>query len=293
MIDDTEVTEAPVQSTEDKIAAKFGFPGKEQGAQVPAAVETSDIAEMEWDGVKFTVPAKAKDAFMRNEDYTRKTQELADARRAVDQLRDISQTKQMDAVFGESVQEEQQRIAMIDAYLKQASKLDFASMSTDDILRRKIEIDDLKEQREALKSSVADKRSQFQQNVKAKIDELRGKSREMAAKSIQGFSEQTEGDMRKFAIAEGLAESEIDNVLLDPRSYKIIWKAMQFDKVQAGTTKADTAVRALKPGAASVRVPQEAIDKNRYMSALSKAQTSGEKAKLIEDRLAKGLFKGH
>jgi hypothetical protein len=286
MIDDTTI-DPPVEhaekpeSLQDRIGAKFGFPGKDQVAEETPAAVPSEVAELEWDGERFTVPVKLKDAFMRNEDYTKKTQELAEQRRTVDQLREISQTKQMDAVFGESVQAEQQQIAMIDAYLTQVGKVDWSTMTTDDIIRRKIEIDNLKEQREGLKAVIADKRSQFQQSLKSKIDELRGKSRELAAKSIQGFSEQTEGDMRKFALAEGLAEPEIDNVLLDPRSYKIIWKAMQFDRVQAGTVKADTAVKALKPGAASVRVPQEAIDKNRYLSALSKATSSGEKAKLI------------
>jgi hypothetical protein len=299
MIDDTTIDQAvdhadKPQSIQDRIGAKFGFPAKDQAAteETPAAVP-SDVAELEWDGERFTVPVKLKDAFMRNEDYTKKTQELAEQRRAVDQLREISQTKQMDAVFGESVQAEQLQIAMIDAYLNsQVGKLDPTTMTTDDIIRKKIEIDNLKEQREGLKAVVADKRSQFQTSIKSKIDELRGKSRELAAKSIQGFSEQTEGEMRKFALAEGLAEPEIDNVLLDPRSYKIIWKAMQFDRVQAGTVKADTAVKALKPGAASTRVPQEAIDKNRFTNAMAKATTSAEKARIIEQRLMGTFAKG-
>ncbi len=199
------------------------------------AIQTteSDLAELEWDGAKYQVPMKLKDAFMRNEDYTRKTQELAEQRKSVDQLREISQTKQMDAVFSESVQPDMQRVAMIDAYLAQVAKIDMSNMSMEAVFRQKMEIDGLKEQRSELKQSISEKRAQFNQTVGERLKELRGKSRELAAKSIQGFSEQTEADMRKFAIAEGLAEPEVDNVLLDPRSYKIIWKAMQFDKVQA------------------------------------------------------------
>jgi len=295
MIDDTAVDQPATESIQDRIASKFGFPGANQAEADADAVQTSeaDLAELDWDGAKYQVPVKLKDAFMRNEDYTRKTQELAEQRKSVDQLREISQTRQMDSLFAEQIQPDMQQVAMIDAYLAQVAKMDLSNMSMEAVFRQKMEIDGLKERKAELKEAISGKRTQFNQSVADRIKELRGKSRELASKSIQGFNEQIEAEVRKFAAAEGLAEPEIDNVLLDPRSMKILWKAMQFDKVQAGTVKVDTATKTLKPGAASNRMPAEVAQKLNFNKAMKGAQTSGEKARVIEARLAGMFTKGH
>lgn len=291
MIDETVVDQAEPQSMTDRIANKFGFPGADQAEAEANAVQPveSDLAQLEWDGATYQVPSKLKDAFMRNEDYTRKTQDLAEARKAVDQLREISQTKQMDGAFAESIAPDMQQVAMIDAYLAQVAKMDMSNMSMEAVFRQKMEIDGLKERKAEIKQAITEKRGAFNQSIADRIKDLRGKSRELASKSIQGFNEQIEADVRKFAAAEGLAEPEIDNVLLDPRSMKILWKAMQFDKVQAGTIKVDTATKTLKPGAASNRMPAEVAQKLNFNKAMKAASTSGEKARVIEARLS-GMF---
>jgi hypothetical protein len=122
------------------------------------------------------------------------------------------------------------------------------------------------------------------------LSELRTKSRELAAKSISGYSEETEKSIYAYAKTEGLSETEIDSVLLDPRSAKVLWKAMQFDKVRAGTAKAvDSATKVVKPGATHEKMPQQVVDKLNFNKAIRKAATSGEKANLIEGRLL-GMF---
>jgi len=294
MADETVIDQAETQSIQDRIASKFGFPGATEAETQVDAVATDDsgLAELEWDGAKYQVPVKLKDAFMRNEDYTRKTQDLAEQRKSVDQLREISQTKQMDAIFADTIQPDMQQIAMIDAYLAQVAKIDLSNMGMEAVFRQKMEIDNLKERKTEIKQSISEKRAQFNQSVADRIKDLRGKSRELAAKSIQGFNEQTEAEVRKFASGEGLAEPEIDNVLLDPRSMKILWKAMQFDKVQAGTARVDTATKTLKPGAASNRMPAEVAQKlnfNKAMKAAKETNNSGQVARVIEARLS-GMF---
>lgn len=249
----------------------------------------AEFAELEWDGVKFKVPSKAKDAFMKNEDYTRKTQELAEQRKSVEHVHELAKQRQLDAAFNDSIANEQREIAVIDAYLQQAKSLDWGNMSTDQILRARLELDNVKDRRTQLQESIATKRTKFMDEVNTRIKEMRGKSRELASKSINGFSEEAEKSMRAYAADAGLTESEIDNVLLDPRSYKIIWEASQFRKVQASAAKVDTAAKHLKPGAASERMPDDVKDKLNFRKALKSAKTSSEKAVHIENRLA-GLF---
>jgi len=299
---ETETTDqASEQSVEDKILSRLGLPS--QAEEAAAAGETADetqravddaFADLEWEGQTLKVSKGLKEAVMRNEDYTKKTQELAEHRRSVDQMRELAQTKQMESAFVESIGAEQQEISVIDAYLQQAAKLDWSQMTTEQIMRQKMELDSIKERKTLLQQSITEKRTKFTADMQAKLTELRGKSRELASKSIQGFSEETEKAMRDYAKTEGLTDPELDNVLLDPRSYKIVWKAMQFDKVKAGTGKAQQAAqrvdRVLKPGPAGERMPAETAQKLNFNKAMKAAgNDSGAKARVIEDRLV-GIF---
>lgn len=286
-------------SVEDRILASLGgLPTAEAGNPEGETTETQQaddaFAEIEWEGQTLKVPKGLKEAVMRTDDYTRKTQDLAEQRRSIDQLRETLQARQMESAFSESIASEQQEIGVIDAYLQQVGKLDWSQMTAEQMLRQRIELDGIKDRRQELQSSIASKRTKFTEDMQSKISELRGKSRELASKSIQGFSEETEKAMRDYAKAEGLTDSELDNVLLDPRSYKIVYKAMQFDKVKAGTTKAAEAAtkvdRVLRPGTAGERMPAETAQKLNFNKAMKAAgNDSGAKARVIEDRLV-GIF---
>lgn len=288
----TEVADqASEQSAMDRLASKFGVTDDDQTADTAEVTqETSDLAELDWDGQKYQVPVKLKDAFMKNDDYTKKTQELADHRRTLDQALTAAQQRQLASSFHESIQVESKELNVIDAYLAQASKVDWATMSTDQMLRHKVELDGIKERRSDLQRAIAEKQGKFQSEFKSNIDQLRGKARELASKSIPDFTDATEKEMRAFAATEGLGESEMDNVLLDARSFRMVWKAMQFDKIQKTAGKAADAVgKVLKPGPASERMPAKTVNQLNFNKAMKGAKTSGDKARVIETRL-EGMF---
>jgi|SRR5581483_3192820 len=280
--------QASQQSVQEKIASKFGLGAVQQDPEVTAR-PAADLAELEWDGEKYQVPVKLKDAFMKNQDYTQKTQELADQRRSVDHLRELTQTRQLEAAFAESTSGEQREIALIEAYLEQAGRLDWANMTTDQIMRQRLELDNVKERRQKLKEAIAEKRTKFMDEVQSKLKDLRGKSREQASKSIPGFTEETEKTVRTYAQSEGLSEAEIDNVLLDPRSYRVLWKAAQFERVKSQAKPVEAPQKVLKPGASENRMPAETAAKLNFRKALNSARTSAQKASVIEQRL-EGIF---
>jgi hypothetical protein len=287
---ETPTDQGESQSVESRIANALGLTAESTDTE-PVETQSADpgFAELDWEGTKIRVPSAMKDAFMKNEDYTKKTQELAEHRKGIDHVQELAKQRQLDAVFTDSIATEQREIAVIDAYLQQAKTMDWAQMSTDQILRARVELDNVKDRRAQLVETVTGKRTQFMDTVQAKIKELRGKSREIAAKSIDGFSEEAEKAVRTFAQAEGLTETEVDNVLLDPRSYKILWKAMQFDQVKAGTKQVVAASKTLRPGVAAERMPTDVRQKLDYGKAIKAAKTSGDKARVIEQRL-EGMF---
>lgn len=288
----TEVTDqASEQSVMERLASKFSGLDGDQPTGIGEVAETpADLAEIEWDGERYQVPMKLKDAFMKNSDYTTKTQALADKHRAIEQVRSMVETRQLEASFHESVSAERKQLNVIEAYLEQAAKVDWSQMTTDQMFRQRIELDQIKEQRDGLRAAIAQKQTQFQSDMQTRITEARGKSRELAAKSITDWSDETEKGMRAFAATEGFSDKEMDNILLDPRSFKIIWKAAQYDKVQKGTGKAQEAVgKVLKPGAASERMPAAKVNQLNFNKAMKAAKTPGQKANVIEERLA-GVF---
>lgn len=297
------MTETASPSMEDRIMSSMGLAGVADAE--PAAEGEADAVgetaegqqesdfEVEWNGATHKVPAALKDAFFGQKDYTQKTQALAEDRRTLDQLREVAQTGALDREFQGSIANEAQELSVIDAYLAQMSKTDWTGMSTDQMFKAKMEIDSIKERRTTLKEAIEGKRQAFTKNFSTKLSALKAKSRELASKAIPNFTEETEKGVRAFALAEGLGEQEIDNVLMDPRSYKILWKAAQYEKVVKTTGKAVAAAeKVVKPGAASERMPAQTAANLNFRKAMSGAKTSGDKANVIEQRLQSLFARG-
>lgn len=276
------------QSVEERIASRFG--AESEVAREEAAPPADDLFELEFEGEKYQLPKKLEKGFMQERDYTQKTQELSEQRKTYEHTSELAKSAQMERAFHESIGSEQQELSVIEAYLSQMQKADWSSMSTDQVLKTKIELDNIKERRANLKESIADKRGKFDADVKSRMQELRGKARELASKSISGFSEETEKSIRSYAASEGLTDSEFENVALDPRSLRVLYKAMQYEKVQSEAKKPVSAKPGvLKPGPSSERMPPEVISKFNYQKAIAKAKTKTEVNHIIEERLA-GMF---
>lgn len=290
------MTEELEQSIADRIASKFGALGTStEGEESPETqAPEPDLAEIEWAGEKFQIPGKLKDAFLQNQDYTQKSQRLAEDRRSIDHVRELAKSAHLDQTFSQSVAAEQEEIAVIDAYLKQAGKVDWTSMSAEQMMRHKIELDAVKDRKAALKQAIEEKRSKFNEEVNTRLSDLRNKARELASKQIEGFSEQTEKDVRAHAQSHlGLTEKETDSVLLDPRSYRAIWESMQYRAIKAGAKSVpDKAQRVLKPGGSSERMPPETVARLNLRKELKSAKTSGDKARAIEANLIARFERG-
>lgn len=295
----------------DRIAAVFGsLPAAEQTeearteetagtAETEEAQQAEDLFELDIDGEKYQVPAKLKEAFMRTDDYTRKTQELGTHRRSLEQAQALAETHRLEAAFMKDTRAEQDEISLIDAYLKQMSTTKWQELPADKLMAQHLEMSQWKERRQALQQSIEGKRSKFMEGMQARLTELRGKAREAASKSITGYGEETEKTIRDYAKSKGLTDREVDNVLLDPRSVQMLYEASQFAKVKAGTAaakeKADQAEKALRPGVAGRKMPPDVRNKLDFGKQIKAAKAKGSQAvaNVIEDRLARGLFKGH
>lgn len=282
--------QAPVQSVEEKIASRFGAADEMPAPQQEEAAPVDDLFELDFEGERYQLPAKLKDGFMRQKDYTQKTQETAELRKTYEHATELARAAELDRSFAESVGAEQEELSVINAYLAQMAKADWGSLSTDQILRQKLELDNVKERKAAIKESLADKKTKYEADTTARMKDLRTKARELVSKSINGFGEETEKSMRSYAASKGLTDAEFDRVSMDTRSLSILHDALQFSKVAADAKQPVlTKPGVLKPGPSNERMPAEVVSKLNFNKAIAKAHTSREKSVLIEERLA-GMF---
>ena len=256
--------------------------------EAPAPESVPDTVEIEYDGERYSIPKSLEKAILQERDYTQKSQEVAEQRRKLEARQAQQDIYAREREFEQSIREESMQLSAMDAWLEQQKKTDWASLATDDLLRKRIEIDGVKERRDELAKTVESKRSEFEESVKKSTAELRQKSLEALSKSVPNWSEATLKAVRERAESEGFTGDEIDRIMLDARSAKVLWKAAEYDRLKAATGKASQAASAappiVKPGA--VKQMQPAVKNDLALrKQQSTAKTSSEKARIIAQRL--------
>ena len=105
--------------------------------------------------------------------------------------------------FAASIQEELTQIAHIDSILEQSKGLDWQTMSSDEMIRAKIELDRYKESKEALVKGLSMKQNDYQQAQQQSTQELLDKGTEVLKGKIQGWGKEKQKEMNDYALADG------------------------------------------------------------------------------------------
>ena len=183
-------------SVEDRIGNIFGGAPQEQPEQQEqqqaepeqqeAAAEDQgqppETFELEYDGEKFLLPKKLEKAVLQERDYTQKAQAIADQRRLVELKEQQFRSRELHDKFNSEVANDVRQMQMIDAVLEQP--VNWQSMSTDEAFRHKIQLDDLRQQKDKLTQTVTQKWQKFQQDKQAADAELGRKTIDTIRSSI-------------------------------------------------------------------------------------------------------------
>jgi hypothetical protein len=279
--------EQPIQdSPEDRAARIFGDeqPEAPQQAEAPQQEAAEETFELEYEGDKFVLPKKLEKAVLQEKDYTQKSQSLAEMRKDVEHRAAQIKLAQSQAQFEQSVAPERQQLQMIDAVLGEYNKLEWAKMSTDELVRKKLEMDQYREMRSAVDAAITAKRGQFDQTYKQELEKLRSEANETLKKRVN-WTDATDTEVRSYVRELGITDAEYDSVF-DPRHKQILFEASQYRKLKAGAQPAAQQVKAVKTGASNP-MPPDVKDKLNFRKALSKAPPgSPERKRLVEDRAA-------
>lgn len=256
---------------------------------------TEETVEIEVDGEILEVPAKYKDYFLRQADYTKKTQEVAQQRQEVEVIHNQLLQQRQAFEFAESIRDDVFKAEQLDATANQYHQYlrdNIDTLSHTEIEKLRMAIEDARRERDEIGRNIHGKQQEFQQSQQQSIQELLNKGTEILRSKIPGWGEDQQRQVRDYALNLGFSEAEVNQVI-DPRQVEVLYKAAQYDSLQRNKSAAVKKVQAA-PTIKRARDPdtgQFVKQKAKLNKALKSDKLSApEKASLIGEDIASRFF---
>jgi hypothetical protein len=223
--------------------------------------------------------------YSRTSDYTKKTQTLAEQRKAVEAERArIDEAARLRDQYA-------QRLQVIEQMLTQPQE-DLSALKETDPIGYAVKMAEQVE-RERQLNAVRVEREQIQTRQQMehqqKLQHYLAQEAERLSAAIPEYSDPAKGevlrkDLKDFARSVGFSEQDLANVY-DHRQVVTLYKAMQYDKLMKSkpgiAKKVNEAPRTLKPGVGRITTPdQDAMKKMR--SQLKKTGSKADAARIFE-----------
>ncbi len=216
----------------------------ERAGEVPQ----EDLFELELDGQVHTLPGALKGAFLRQADYTRKTQELAEHRRAAEAER-RALTEQRRTMGQES--QDRITLAALDHQLEDFEGVDWEAYAAEDPQSAQAlwgRYQHLAQARERLAYAVSHHESRRSLEAAREAAEQMAETGRTLQREIDGWSPEIANKLVEYAQAFGVTLEELSQ-MADPRLWKVLHKAYQADQAtQAdGVAKSAAQAQAVRP----------------------------------------------
>lgn len=232
---------------------------EDEGEELPIADEQQPEPEpededeqVEFEGKEYKVPKELKEALLRQSDYTRKTQEVAEQRREIEQKAQLLEQREaaMSAQFEKAVE-----MRMIHDKLAQFKAIDWQSLAdTDPVQATKLNLayQQLQQQANEKYAELQQARVQAEQLTQTQRQQMLAEAQKDLMQRLPNFGAETAEKIKTAARQYGISDAELNNVI-DPRYVHILHDAMQWRALQAQKPKAMQKVaeaqRVVKPAA--------------------------------------------
>lgn len=266
---DSEVTAAPAEAQEESKDTSFDSSliesdSESQETETPA--EDDDSEEVDYEGEKYKLPKKLKDALLRQQDYTQKTQAVAEQRRALEAQ---AQQVQQHAQLSQQYVAEYAEAMSLDKELARYANIDWNQlMDADPVQAMKLDrqMREIQARRNEVVSSVTQKQ-QAQMIESQRIAQQRlAEGRAVLEREIKGWTPETAKALASFGMEQGFTEQELAQVN-DPRTVKLLHKAWQYDQLMKAKTAKPEPVTQERPvtriaaSKGTVKTPDKMTDK--------------------------------
>lgn len=258
-------------------AAAEGAADAEEGAEQQEETQADDFAEVEDDdGIAHKIPAKLKDAFLRRQDYTRKTMAAAEqARLAHDKLQYVEAREQLTGSLIQDIVEYKSLQSQVEQY----QALNIGDLYQD--TRQALQVMELRQQLERKLAAKGEEIKAKSQQAEQITQQHRGNQWKMAVEGakqrIGSFTPGEDAAMAKQVQDLGFDTAELQSRFADPRFLQLVYKAAKWDALQGkkpeAVAKATVAPPVIKPGASRGAAVQA---EQRYRDARAQLKKSGD-----------------
>lgn len=191
---------------------------KEALGSVDDANADPELVEIEYEGKTLKVPVEAKDALLRQADYTRKTMDLAEQRRTFE-----AERGSFTQLATQSVEEFQAHVslAQLNAQVQQLEQVNIQGMAPEQVNALRLDLQDLTRQRDGLAHNLQTRLSQKAQRESEQLANSRQECLSQVAKDIPNFSDARLAELEKFAIETGVSPEDVASTT-EPAAYKLL-----------------------------------------------------------------------
>jgi len=195
-----------------------------EGQEGEGEPQEPELVEVDYDGKKHKIPAELKDALLRQQDYTRKTQEVAEERKAVEAKR-----AEADRIFqtSQEVIEAKAHIHHLDSQLKQYEGVNWQQLEQEDPMAAMSHwrnYQTLKEERGQVAGYLTHTTNELSEKAKQETANRLRETRAFAEKSIPGWTEDMDKKITEFALGKGFTREALQNAY-SPQTYEILFLA--------------------------------------------------------------------
>lgn len=241
-----EAEETQVEEVSDTEAETLEVEATEETGGEPAAPE---FVSIEYDGQEFEVPPVLKDAFMRQSDYTQKTQTVAEQRKSLEaQAAALTQQQELQQQTFEDVA----HVKAIDQQIEQYNALNWPELYQQDV-GQAATLDHQKRELENQRQQTINRLNQNQakalESQRVEHARMREEGQKVLSKEIDNWTPELAQTIAAYGVSQGLNEQAVASII-DPVHVKLIDKARRYDelvaKQKAAAPKAEPPKSAVK-----------------------------------------------
>ena len=218
-------------------------------ADEEAPTETPQAYTVKVDGEEFEVTLdELRDGYQRQSDYTRKSQSLAEQRKAYEaNLQAVQNERNQYAQVLEQMSENQ------NYQLQQFEDINWKELKDDDpmeYMEKRLEYQEAKDRISQLNNERARVHQQNQSEITQVLTEKVQKEAELLSAALPEYADpgsNLKTDIRNYALSLGFPENEIDSIS-DHRVVLVLHKAMMQDNAAKGVKKVKVAPKVVKSG---------------------------------------------
>lgn len=180
--------------------------------------QAEELVDVEYEGKTHKVPASLKDALLRQADYTRKTTEVAEQRKAVEAAQ---QSIEVVRNLSVATQEAMAQAKALDLRIEELRQTSIEGLPESTVTQLQRALLQMEQQKTGVEGDIKQLLDADRQRISGETAKFRQEAIEKAAKEIPNFDDKRRADLESLAVKLGVDEADAKQIT-DAAAYKIL-----------------------------------------------------------------------